>query len=341
VVGTRPGTHVRVRPKTVVVEGGPVAETPVGGVIDAVLDAYDVLNLETDDFNADFTGTIIEADGPVAVFSGSEASDAPHFETLADRRCCADHLEDQLDPVRTAGKSFAVPHSPSRTRAVTLAGALTGEVPEPEYVRFVAASTKGAIIRTTLPPPDDEIFLDYQGDYRELTAYGDFLATSTEPVVLSQVMASQDAAGVKRGLPGGDPSLLIIPPIEQYRPDYVFLTPDKYVFDFLTVVAPASAEVQLDDEDITTKACDVAPADGLTDDERGGPPEWLVYRCQLSFPSIDPVPNPPVTTAGTQNDGVHRLVASAPIGAIITGFDSFVSYAYAGGTELREIAPPE
>ena len=66
--------------------------------------------------------------------------------------------------------------------------------------------------------------------------------------------------------------------------------------------------------------------------------EWLG---QLSFPDIDPVPNPPVTTAGTQNDGVHRLVASQPIGAIITGFDSYVSYAYAGGTELREIVAPE
>ena len=57
--------------------------------------AFDVLNLETGDFNADFTGSLIKADGPVVVFSGSEASDAPIFTTLADRRCCADHLENQ------------------------------------------------------------------------------------------------------------------------------------------------------------------------------------------------------------------------------------------------------
>ena len=71
-----------------------------------------MLNLETGDFNADFTGSIISADGPIAVFSGSEASDAPHFTTLADRRCCADHLEQQLDPLRTAGKTFAFAHTP-------------------------------------------------------------------------------------------------------------------------------------------------------------------------------------------------------------------------------------
>ena len=30
-------------------------------------------------------------------------------------------------------------------------------------------------------------------------------------------------------------------PIEQFRPDYVFLTPDKYAFDFIVVIAPPGA----------------------------------------------------------------------------------------------------
>ncbi len=37
---------------------------------------YRVLNLETGSFHADFTGSIIDASGPVVVFSGSEASDS-------------------------------------------------------------------------------------------------------------------------------------------------------------------------------------------------------------------------------------------------------------------------
>ena len=85
--------------------------------------------------------------------SSSEASDAPHFTTLAERRCCADHLEEQLDPLRTAGKTFALAHTPSRTTAVTEAGAATAIVPEPDFVRFVSASA-GAVVKTTLPPPD-------------------------------------------------------------------------------------------------------------------------------------------------------------------------------------------
>jgi hypothetical protein len=342
IVGTKEDTTVRVTTKAAVVGGGPVAETPVHGTIEVKLGAYDVLNLETGDFNADFTGSVVEADGPVAVFTGSEASDAPHFQSLSQRRCCADHLEDQLDPLRTAGKKFAFPHSPSRTRTVTEAGAITGIVPEPDYVRFVAASNKGAVIKTSLPAPDDVFELSFLGDFHEVTATRDFLAESTEPVVAMQVMSSQDAAGVKRGLPGGDPSIVIVPPLEQYRPDYVFLTPDKYAFDFVSVVAPPTTVVALDGTPLGPDNCWITPADGLTPEERGTPtPPLLVYTCQLSFATINPLTDPPKVNQGQQNDGVHRLVAGEPVGLIVTGFDSYVSYAYAGGTELREIAPLE
>ena len=60
------------------------------------------------EFNADFTGTLIDASGPVAVHVGSEASDAPFFGTLASRSCCADHLEEQAIPLRAAGKRYVL-----------------------------------------------------------------------------------------------------------------------------------------------------------------------------------------------------------------------------------------
>jgi hypothetical protein len=339
IVGTKEATTVRVHTRAAVVAGGPVLATPASGIITATLGAFDVLNLETGDFNADFTGSVIDADGPIAVFSGTEASDAPHFKTLADRRCCADHLEDQLDPLRTAGKIFAIAHTPSRTAAVKAAGAKINAVPEPDFVRFVAASSKGATITTTLPKPDDVIHLSGLGDFREVTAYRDFMANSSDPIHVAQVMASQDAAGVKRGLPGGDPSLLIEPPIEQFRADYVFLTPDKYAFDFVSIVAPPTALVLFDDTPLTSLACSMGPADGLTDEQRGSAdPQFVVYRCQLSFPVIDPNKLAPDNlTPGLQNDGVHRIVGSAPLGVTVMGFDSFVSYDYAAGTDLNEL----
>jgi hypothetical protein len=337
-VGTREGTKVRVTTTTRVIPGGPVAETPRGGVIEATLGAYDVLNLETGDFNADFTGTFIEASGPVVVFSGSEASDAPTFTTLAKRFCCADHLEEQIDPIRTAGTTFVAAHGPSRTRAVAAAGAEVAPIAEPDYFRVVAVFEGKTTVTTTLPAPDDRFELEGRGAFRQLESTRDFMISSSAPVVLGNVSPSQEAAGIRRGLPGGDPSLLVVPPIEQWRSDYVFLTPDKYAFDFVTVVAEPGIPVTLDGDLLTPELCEITDADGLDEAQRGGPAPFLVYRCQISFATIDPTRTAPDNLfPGAQNDGVHRVNAPTPVGVLVSGFDSFVSYSYAAGTQLKEI----
>lgn len=342
VVGTQPDTRVSVTP-TVYVKGGTgVPETAQNDQLEVELDAFDVLNLETIDVNAfghDFTGTIIRADKPVAVFTGSEASDAPNFDILAERRCCADHLEEQLDPVRTAGKLFSLAHSPSRTATVLAAGGDLAVAPEPEYFRFIAIRDDFTTIQTTLPPPEDVIKLYRMGDWYEVLTTRDFLAESDQPIHVIQVNASQDAANVPRGLPGGDPSLLVVPPREQFRADYVFLTPDKYAFDFVTIVAPAEATLTLDDVGLGSQSCKLNPTDGLTNDERGDTPIlWITYTCQLGFATVNP--DTGEVLPGMQNDGVHRIVATHPVGVTVFGFDAYVSYSYAAGTELRELAPP-
>ncbi len=339
VVGTTDDTMVRVRPTTNVIAGGPIAATKAGEALEIQLDAYDVLNLETADFLADFTGSTIEASEPVAVFVGGEASDAPHFTTLLERRCCADHLEEQSDPIRTAGKTFALVRSPSRSTAVKSAGGDLGSVNTPEYFRFVAIGNEQTIIRTSLPPPDHEFNLYATGDSHEVAAMSDFIATSSEPVHVVQVTASQDAAGVPRGLPGGDPSLIVVPPTEQFRNSYVFLTPDKYAFDFIMISAPVGIPVTLDGTVLSHQHCEITAGDGLSTETRTAPLERLAYRCQLSFPTVNPENG--AIIPGVQNDGVHRLSAPAPIGVTVFGFDAYVSYAYAAGTELKDIAPPK
>jgi hypothetical protein len=64
-----------------------------------------------------------------------------------------------------------------------------------------------------------------------------------------------------------------------------------------------------------------------------------VHRCQLSFPVIDPTQATDRLKPGLQNDGVHRIDATHPVTVLVDGFDAYVSYAYAGGTELVEIVP--
>ncbi|MCA9627838.1 MAG: IgGFc-binding protein [Myxococcales bacterium] len=338
IVGTRSGTKVRVTPTTKILGAPGIPATAPGEAVEYSLEPFDVLNLESDDFNADFTGSLIESTSPVVVFSGSEASDAPFFSTLASRRCCADHLEEQLDPIRTAGKRFIAPVAASRTEALVAGGASVGVISEPDYFRIVAVSERGARIKTSLAGYE-ELTLDGRGSFVNLTARHHFSVESDEPVMLAEISPSQAAAGVPRGLPGGDPSFIVIPPIEQFRPGYVFLTPDKYAFDFLRITAPYAARVLLDGRDVSDlSSCVPQAADGSSEDVRGGPPEYVVYTCQLSFPVIDPMAEAPNNLSpGKQNDGVHRIDSDRAVGVLVDGFDAYVSYGYAAGTELREI----
>ena len=343
IVGTRAATHVEVVPSTVVLGGGPIDDTEAGDSIEVELGPFDVLNLETDDFNADFTGSLIRSDQPIVVFSGSEASDAPWFDKLADRQCCADHLEEQLDPIRTAGKYFVASISPNRTAALALAGASVGIQDQVEYFRAIATTEGGAQIKVTVPGAGTQTrTLAERGDSIEIVSPLHFVIESDNPIMLGSVSPSQAAANVPRGLPGGDPSFMIVPPVEQFRTSYVFLTPDKYVFDFIRIIAPPDTEMQFDGRPLDEAlACDRKSGDSLSAEERGAsePPFW-VYSCQLSFPIVDTsIDAEAVVQDGMQNDGVHRLEATRPVGLLVDGFDNFVSYAYAGGTELSQIVP--
>ncbi len=343
IVGTRMETHVEVVPTTFVLGGGPVEDTEPGESIELTLGPFDVLNLETDDFNADFTGSLIRSDQPVVVFSGSEASDAPWFTTLSDRQCCADHLEEQLDPIRTAGKYFVASVSASRTRALARAGADVGIEDQVEFFRAVAVTEGGARIQVTVPDLGTRnVTLKERGDAVEVASPTNFVVESDNPIVLGSVSPSQEAASVPNGLPGGDPSFMIIPPVEQFRSSYVFLTPDKYLFDFVRVIAPPDTDMLFDGRPFESALdCDRTSGDGLDEETRGSPdPPWWVYTCPLSSPTVDPdIDAEDPVREGLQNDGVHRLEATRPVGLLVDGFDSFVSYAYAGGTDLTQIVP--
>ncbi len=321
-----------------VIPGGPFASgIPAGGSGTATLQQFDVLNLETGDFDADFTGSLVSADQPVVVFPGSEASDAPEYQNLADRYCCADHLEHQTPPLRTVGKSYVLAKMPNRTSAVIAAGADIGEIQEVEYYRVVAAATGTTHVTTTLPAPWDAFDLNGQGDFQTIPSLTDF--------VLEREPAGDGAAGAvwaagrrrAQRLSWRRPEHDVPRPAsEQWRTDYVMLTPNKYVFDYLVIVAPSNAPVYVDALKLDATNSDVTPSDGLNASERGSPtPPFWTYRYQLSYPIIDPnATSPNNILPGKQNDGVHHIQSDAPVGVMAYGFDSYVSYAYAGGTQL-------
>lgn len=264
------------------------------------------------------------------MYVGSEASDAPSFTDLSERSCCADHLEVQVTPTRAVGQHYTIGRMPNRSKAISAAGAVVGTFAEPELYRVVATADGPTHVTTSLPAPYDAFDLDGAGANLVLSALEDFRLDASKPVLVADVQVSQEAAGISiaNGLPGGDPSLLLIPATEQWRSSYVLLTPDKYAFDFLVVTAPNGAQVFVDGLPADATTCEVTTA------------AFTVYRCQLSFPVIDPAGRPPTNISpAVPHDGVHRVQADVPVGVLVYGFDYRVSYAYAGGTELIDVTP--
>jgi hypothetical protein len=354
VIGTRENTELRVtlgRQVNEIVTAEHINVSRPGEVLNLTIGPFDVINLETKALNADFTGTLVEATAPVAVFVGSEASDVPMFDAYPKRQCCADHLEEQLLPDRSASTQYIIGRMPARARALNsaaLPGAPLGvaEMNEPEWIRVVSLSAEPTRLRTTLQAPDNDIMLPARGEVI-LRADRDFVLESEGPVHVLEALASQGVTGIPKQYPGGDPSIIAVPPVDQFRRDYIFLTPDKYAFDFVTMVAPVDATIELDGEPLPSHCETTDPAEALAAPSGTGP-EWVVIRCQLSFPEVTngtspgglmggSAPTPVEIFAGEQNDGAHTIVSDREISIIVYGFDRFVSYAYVGGLNLTSL----
>ncbi|MFO0661021.1 MAG: hypothetical protein U0165_14490 [Polyangiaceae bacterium] len=115
------------------------------------------------------------------------------------------------------------------------------------------------------------------------------------------------------------------------------MTPDKYVFDFVTVVVPAGVTATLDGVVVDASWCDAAAADGLDATSRKGAADpGTVFRCQLSFGVVTRI----FSLRAALSPDCSKMaftpsVASAPVGVLVSGFDSFVSYGCAAGTDLK------
>jgi hypothetical protein len=262
--------------------------------------------------------------------------------------CCCDHLEHQEFPRTTLGTRYVGAHTPRRTTAVRNAGGMVALVErEVEFFRVLAVEPGTTTVRTTVPsdpanPDSPGLTFDLrEGEQRTLSSYGSFELTATQAVSVANMMSSQLNTGIPLNYPGGDPSFIPLPPIEQWRATYVFLTPNRYAFDFVTIVAPSNAAVRLDDSPLPTRDCAVERADACVA-RTGRPPcptpRYVVYQCQLSFPVVsNDTPYPLNVSPGLQRDGVHVVRADQPVGAIVSGFDLRVSYGYPAGTQLRPL----
>jgi len=303
IVGTSSGTKVKVTLGGPIVGGGSVQATVKGGVVEATLGPFDVLNLESSGLPGDLTSTIVESSAPVAVFTGGERGIAPLKDGpppppgyQQSDLCCTDHLEEQLFPVTAGGKSFVITRSPIRS---------TGSYVEPDILRFmgVAATTT---VKTSLPAPDDQFTLQ-PGEVRDTWTTKDITVDATEPVMIGQIQVSQGFTDNPKY--GGDPSLTIFPPIEQFRRDYLFNVPTSWEVDYVVIAAEVGSKVTIDGAD--PQGCVVASASA----------KYEARRCEIT-------------------EGPHRMNGTAPFGIVAYGYGLHGSYAFVGGANVKKIYEP-
>ena len=202
---------------------------------------------------------------------------------------------------------------------------------EPEYWRVMATNEDTRVSPTCRRPT---IASPCSAASRMLIeAERDFTITANAPIAVAQVPGSQRTTGIPSTLPGGerppggDPSLILLPPIEQWRSHYLFLVPNKYAFDFLLLAIPMGTELLYD----------------------GLPIHEVILGCEyeivgsLGRARSRRVPGHALPALGSPSGrrGLSRRRRPhprscwrRPFGLVVWGWDSFVSYGYPGGANL-------
>lgn len=371
IVATRDNTDITVTVTATTLGGPGVPAMNPGDVYTATLQAFEVLNIETNGRGQDLSGTTITASKRIAVFSGHEASYVPkeapcgggvctftpvmECETNLDCTgpCCADHLEEQLIPVSAWGKTYVAARSKPRR--------FEGDVWR------ILASENGTTV--SLSPSLTVVPMLNAGDIFDIDTDKSFVVNADKPVLVGQFLQGQNAPNPFYGgvcntegtamictpsgywcdgppwcLPGedcvesvvtacdisgtpcltdnhcfdvyeqndagiGDPAFIMSVPAEQLRDDYIFLVPNKYLEDYLILYAKTGTSVTLDGQ--------------LLDNE-----EWMPIADGWQYLHV------------LVADGVHQLTGTNIFGAVVHGYDQYVSYGYPAGMNISTLVVP-
>ena len=155
----------------------------------------------------DLTGSKVVSNKPIAFFSGHECADVP----VGVRYC--DHLVEQLPPTLTWGRQFFVASSLGKT---------SGE--QYKLITSTATTTVVCYCYTSGGSVSRNFTTTLNGAGR---SYEFYLAQNMFCSVQasSPVLLVQFAIGASRESPRyGDPFMMMIPPVEQYRSNYTFVT---------------------------------------------------------------------------------------------------------------------
>ena len=295
------------------------------GVMRVTLQPHEVLNVGGTGKAPveDLTGARVQADKPVAVFGGHTCAFVPF------NRAACDHMESQLFPMETWGRRFVL--SPLKLRNPNNQASSR----EGTYWKFVARQDNTVISvgkdlsvsnGSVLGPADEGVapcaersddpktgvFRLNAGQTCEFGTRDLLFATASEPIMVGAFLSGQQSVkpDAQFGDRAGDPAFFLVPPEEQYRTSYSFLTPKTYFQSYVTITIQPGFSVLLDGRPVNPKDFDY--------EERL---DQSIIRAHIP---LDP--------------GPHSIESVVPFGIVVYGYDDYVSYAYTGGLNLSKLS---
>ncbi|MEM9069607.1 MAG: IgGFc-binding protein [Myxococcota bacterium] len=236
----------------------------------------------------DLTGTRITSSNQVAVFGGHKCAYVPYSAQACD------HLEAQMPPLETWGMNYA-------------SGPMADPSGDERNIVRVTSAFPATTVTVSPPQGGTSSLTLAAGEWAEFEATSAFEISATNGVMVTQYLIGQIAS--EPNAERGDPSMVVLPPIQQYRRDYTFVTPTSYNTatggqSFLLVVRRPGVDVTLDGASIN--------------------PGWsTVGTLEVGTITVD--------------GGTHQMASAEPFGVIVYGMGVTTSYAYPAGLNLEEI----
>ena len=188
------------------------------------LDQYQAFQLQGPPF-IDLSGTYIRGTGRLAVFAGNNNTNIIGNSL--------DHVMEQMQPYYSHGTEYIVLPIPNRN---------TGD-----RIKIIATRTDTLVYNAggglVEPTPQNPVTLTNVGSFFDSNLNGPGRIYADKPIVVAQFSES-DA-----GLDNGAPSMMMIVPVEQYKPSYRFVTDsDPQFTNYIAVIVNKDQynEIRLD-----------------------------------------------------------------------------------------------
>lgn len=226
----------------------------------------------------DFTGTLVTSDKPVAVFGGHDCTFIP-----ANALYC-NSLVEQIPSTDLWGHNFVT---------MPLASEQNGDL-----LRFIAQANS-----THVQLNHQQVAVLNKGQVYEQIVQGPAEISADNPILTVQYALSATASGNSNT----DPTMIVVPPFEQFSGSYTINTPTSgwFPYTFVNVIAPTSA----------------AQSGGVVID---GTP---IPASAFQVIGTSPFSGAQIPTS----IGAHTLTSGMPFGLWVYGFNETDAYGYTGG----------